>query len=258
MNSVKSTHFPYNNSNNNRDNVDILWNSSHLYLFNDPSDQDQTELTSFALAMLFTGRLDFHACQSKKPGKDGEYGFRKQETITDITSLISKHLEGSETIGFYPLDTQDQCYYCAIDLDDHDGKIPQSDNAKKLSRFLLDNNLPVLVEKITSHDSYHIWIPIIPTKTHTVYKFVRQLLHDAGVKGDAYPKQKSIINCHKSCGDFLTLPLGINSEKIGTSVFVEPRTLEPVGLVFVEKVIRLRDVAGPRAMMDKPPPEDAV
>ena len=125
---------------------------------------------------------------------------------TDIPSLIEKHLEGSEVIGFYPFDAQDQCYYCAIDLDDHDG--PQSDNAMKLSQFLLDHNLPVIVEKLTSHDSYHIWIPIIPTKTHTVYKFVRQVLHDAGVKGDAYPKQKSICNCHKSCGDFLTITSG--------------------------------------------------
>lgn len=245
MKSQRSPQFPY-NRNDNRENVDILGNSHILYLFNDPSNDDELEWTSFALNMLFTGRLDCHACQSKKPGKDGEYSFRKTETTTDVPSLIAKHLDGSETIGFYPFDDQDQCYYCAIDLDDHDGKTPQYDNAKKLSKFLLDNNLPVLVEKITSHDSYHIWIPIIPTKTHAVYKFVRQILHDAGVKGDAYPKQKSIGNCYKSCGDFLMLPLGIDSENVGTSVFVDPRTLEPIGLVYVDKVIRLRDVAEPR------------
>ena len=255
MNSQKSTHFPYINSNYNRENVDILGNSHILYLFNDPSDHDQTEFTSFALSMLFTGRLDCHVCQSKNPGKVGEYSFRKQETITDIPSLIEKHLEGSEVIGFYPFDAQDLCYYCAIDLDDYNG--PQSDNAMKLSNFLLDHNLPVIVEKLTSHDSYHIWIPIIPTKTHTVYKFVRQVLHDAGLKGDAYPKQKSISTCHTgSCGDFLALPLGINSDKIGISEFIDPRTLEPVGLVLVDKVVRLRDVAEPRTVMDKPPPED--
>ena len=126
----------------------------------------------------------------------------------------------------------------------------------KLSHFLLDHNLPVIVEKMTSHDSYHIWIPIIPTKTHTVYKFVRQVLHDAGVKGDAYPKQKSIYNCHKSCGDFLTLPLGINSEKIGISEFIDPRTLEPVGLAIVDKVVRLRDAPESETKMNKPPPEE--
>ena len=184
MNSQKSTHFPYNNSNYNRENVDILGNSHILYLFNDPNNNDELEFTSFALSMLFTGRLDCHACQSKNPGKDGKYSFRKQETTPDIPSLIEKHLEGSEVIGFYPFDAQDLCYYCAIDLDDHNGKTPQDDNAMKLSHFLLDHNLPVIVEKVTFHDSYHIWIPIIPTETHTVYKFVRQILHDAGVKGE--------------------------------------------------------------------------
>ena len=228
-----------------------------MYLYNDPSDHNELESTSFALTMLFTGRLDCHACQSQKPGKGGGYGFRKQETTTDIPSLITTHLEGSETIGFYPFDTQDQCYYCAVDLDDRNGEKSQCDNAMKLSHFLLDNNLPVLVEKITFHDSYHIWIPIIPTKTHTVYKFVRQLLHDAGIKGaDAYPKQKSISNCHKSCGDFLIFPLGINSEKIGLSVFVDPWTFEPVELVYVDKVIRLRDAPKSKIEMNKPPPEE--
>jgi hypothetical protein len=89
-----------------------------------------------------------------------------------------------------------------------------------------------------------------------VYKFVRQILHDAGVKGNAYPKQKSISNCHKSCGDFLTLPMGINSEKVWMSAFLDPRTLEPIGLVFVDKVVRLRDVPDSKTEIDRPPPEE--
>lgn len=258
MNSQKSTLFPHNDDTYDRVFDDIFRNSNSLYLYNDPRDDEELASTFFALIMLFTGRLDCHACQSKKPGKDGEYGFRKQETTTDILSLIARHLGWSETIGFYPFDDQDQCYYCAIDLDDQNGKTPQYNNAMKLSKFLLDNNLPVLVEKLASHDSYHIWIPIIPTKTHTVYKFVRQVLHDAGVKGDAYPKQKSISNCHKgTCGDFLTLPLGINREKIGSSVFVDPRSLEPAGLVLIDKVVRLREAPESKAVKNEQQPEEA-
>ena len=88
-----------------------------MLLHNNPSCPDDLEATSLALIMLFAGRLDCHSCQSKNPGKDGEYGFRKKETTTDIPSLIMKHLNGSETIGFYPFDTQDMCYYCAIDVE---------------------------------------------------------------------------------------------------------------------------------------------
>ena len=248
-NSQKNIHFPYKYGIYYRENVDFLGNSDVLSLHNQPGNQDELEATSFAMAMLFAGRLDCHACQSKNPGKDGEYGFRRTETTTDIPSLIMEHLNGSETIGFYPFDTEDQCYYCAIDT-------LERDNAMKISQFLLDNNLPVLVEKLASPESYHIWIPIIPTKTHTVYKFVRQILHDARVKdADVYPGQKSIDSCHKgSCGDFLMLPLGIDQEKNRISEFVDPRTFEPVDLVLVEKVIRLREAPEPKTAI--PPAEE--
>jgi hypothetical protein len=249
MNSQKSTHFPYNNNHVNRENVDFLGTSNLLRMYNDPCDDDKLELTSLALTMLFTGRFDCHACQSKKQGRNGNYGFRKEETTSDIPSLIMRHLNGSKTIGFYPFDTEDLCYYCAIGT--------RRDNAKKIVEFLLSNNLPVLVEKLVSSNSYHIWIPIIPAKTHTVYRFVRQLLHDAGVKGvDAYPKQKSIGACNKSCGDFLILPLGIDQEKNRISEFVDPMTFEPVESVYVQKVIRFRDMPDSKTEMNKPPPEE--
>jgi hypothetical protein len=184
-NSQKSTQFPYGN-NNNRENVDFLWNSGTLSLYHDLNDHDNLWSTSFAMAMLFAGRLDCYACQSKNPGKDGECSFRKKEITTDMQSLIMTHLNGSETIGFYPFDADDQCYYCAFD-------IQERDNAMKLAHFMLDNNLPVLVEKLVSSESYHIWIPIIPTKTLTVHKFGKQLLHDAGVKGaNIYPRQNQL------------------------------------------------------------------
>ncbi len=235
-NSGKSIHFPYIYNTYNRGNVDFLGNSDALSLYNHPCNNGELEATSSAMATLFAGRLDCHACKGKNPGKDGEYGSRRTETTTDLRSLIKMHLNGSETIGFYPFDTEDLCYYCAIDT-------LERDNAMKISHFLLDNCLPVLVEKLASPGSYHIWIPIIPAKTHTVYKFARQLLHDAGVKDvDVYPCQKSIDSCHKgSCGDLLMLPLGIDQEKNRMSEFVDPRTFEPVDLVIVEKVIRLRE-----------------
>jgi hypothetical protein len=250
MNSQKSTHFPYNNNHVNRENVDFLGTSNSLHMYNDPCDDDKLESTSFALAMLFTGRLDCHACQSKNPGKNEEYGFRKKETTTDMPSLIKMHLNGSETIGFYPFDTEDQCYYCAMD-------IQQRDDAMKMAYFLLDNDLPVLVEKLASSDSYHIWVPNIPAKTHTVYKFERQLLHDAGIKGaDAYPKQKSISTCHRCCGDFLILPLGIDKEKNRISEFVDPQTFEPIEFVEVEKVICLRGIPESKIEVDEHPIEE--
>jgi hypothetical protein len=235
-NSEKSTQFYY-ILDVNRENVDFLWNSESLSLFNHPRDENEMEATSYGMAMLFGGRQDCYACQSRNPGKNGKMGFRKKKTSINIACLITGHLKGFKTIGFYPFDAEDQCYYCAID-------VQERDEAMKLSNFLLDNDLPVLVEKLVSADSYHIWIPIIPIKTLSVYKFSRQILHDAGVKGaDVYPRQRSINSCHNgSCGDFLMLPLGIYQEKNRISEFIDPRSFETVDRVDVEKVVSLREV----------------
>jgi hypothetical protein len=240
-NSQESIQFPYNNNNDYRENVDIFGNSESLSLYNSPGNPDELEATSFASRMLFAGRSDCYSGRSKKPGKDGEYGFRKKDIATDVPGIIKGHLNGSETIGFYPFDTDDQCYYNAFD-------IKERDNAMKLAHFMLDNGLPVLVEKMVSPESYHIRVPIIPTKTLTVYKFGKQLLHDAGVKGaDVYPRQKSISSCHKgSCGDFMMLPLGIDKEKNRISVFIDPRTFEPVDSVDIDKVIAFEKHQNPK------------
>jgi len=89
-----------------------------------------------------------------------------------------------------------------------------------------------------------------------VYKFGKQLHHDAGVKGAKhYPGQKSIDSCHKgSCGDFLMLPLGIDHEKNRISEFIDPRTFEPVDRVDVDKVIRLREAPESKTVIQ--PEED--
>jgi hypothetical protein len=246
----KSTHSHYNI---NSGNVNIFRNTEAVRLYNNPGNQDESESTSFGLAMLFIGRSDYHARQSKWPDWDGKYGYRKQETRGNIPDLLTMHLSGAETFGFYPFDALDTCYYCAIDLDNHSGDTPQRDNVMRLSHFLLDNGLPVIVEKSGSADSYHVWVPIMPTKTYTAHKFVRQLLHDAGIEGaEAYPKQKSIRTCDKGCGNFLKTPLGINRKNNVKSTFIDPWTFEPVAFIEVDKVVSLREVPETKSVKNKP------
>lgn len=233
----------------NRENVDFLWNSDSLSLYNHPSNEEEFEATSFGMAMLFMGRQDCYASQSKIPGKDGRRGFRKKDITIDVLSLITGHLNGSETIGFYPFDTEDQCYYCAVNN-------LRREVAMKLSQFLLDNSLPVLVEQMASNDAYHIWIPIVPTKTRTVRKFGKQLLHDAEIEGAmVYPRQKSINSCHKSSGDFLMLPLGMDQENVRLSEFVDPVTFEPVESVRVKEAVRFREMSESKTSMKSPEDE---
>lgn len=216
------------------------WNSRILVLSNTPHEDVRS--SSFAFSILFAGRQDFHARKSKKPGKDEEHRFRKTETTTDIQTLIKAHLERDETIGFYPIDDNDICHYCAVVFSDQKGDESPRNNALKLSNYLVEEGLPVLVEMVHSSDMYRIWISIIPTKTLTVYKFVRQLVHDAGVNSaKVYPQQKSINSCHSSLGDYLVLPMG-SSESSDSSEFIDPISFRPTASVSVDKVIRFREI----------------
>ncbi len=193
------------------------------------------------MCMMFAGRTD---CYARQTAKDG--GFRKTAAEMDLPNLIMQHLQGSHVIAFYPFDAKDLCYYCAVD-------VPQRDAAMKLSQFLRNNSLPVLVEELATRDAYRIWIPIIPTKTRTVHKFAKQLLHDAEIEGAVvYPRQKSIDSCHKSCGDFLGLPLGMDQRNAKLSEFIDPATFEPVGSVVIKDVLRFREAPECKTTMQSP------
>ena len=244
-NSEKSTHIPYTN-NDDREDVDNWWNSDSLTLHNHISSRDELEETSTAMTIMFAGRTD---CYARQTGKDR--GLRKTTAAMDMPNLIMQHLQGSHVIAFYPFDAKDLCYYCAVD-------VPQREAAMKLSQFLRDNSLPVLVEKLATRDAYHIWIPIIPAKTRTVHKFAKQLLHDAEIEGCVvYPRQKSIDSCHKSCGDFLGLPLGMDQENAKLSEFIDPITFEPVGSVVIKEVLRFREAPECKTTMQSPADESA-
>ena len=239
-NSEKSTHIPCTNEDD-REDVDNWWNSDKLTLHNHISSRDELEETSYAMCMMFAGRTD---CYARQTAKDG--GFRKTAAEMDLPNLIMQHLQGSHVIAFYPFDAKDLCYYCAVD-------VPQRDAAMKLSQFLRNNSLPVLVEELATRDAYRIWIPIIPTKTRTVHKFAKQLLHDAEIEGAVvYPRQKSIDSCHKSCGDFLGLPLGMDQRNAKLSEFIDPATFEPVGSVVIKDVLRFREAPECKTTMQSP------
>jgi hypothetical protein len=69
-----------------------------------------------------------------------------------------------------------------------------------------------------------------------------------------YPKQKSITACHRSCGDFLVLPLGMDQEKARLSEFVDPGTFEAVESVVVTEVVRFREASAAKTMI---PPDES-
>jgi hypothetical protein len=212
-----------------------------------------------ALATLFVTRVDKVGIQSKRPNYKGKFGYCTEAPKKPFKDVLEDHLFETETIALPPFDPEDNCYFCAVDFDDHDGNSPQSENVKKLTAFLKERNLPCIVVKSGSNDGYHVFIPIVPVKTLLAYKFVRQLVKDAGLddlKPELFPRQKSSNSSKGGYGTQIKLPLGFNRKAGKKSVVVDPYTLEPVEFVEVTRAVKLRDL--PEPVEKKAPVEKKV
>jgi len=219
-----------------------------LRLHNRPKSGEEFEQNYFALATLFVTRVDKCGLQWKRPNYKGEFGYYTGAPRKSFKDLLEDHLFGTETIAMPPFDPYDNCYYCAVDFDDHDGDTPQSENVKKLTGFLKERGLPCVVVESGSNDGYHVVVPIIPVKTLVAHKFIRQLVKDAGLgdlKLEKFPKQKSSSSAKGGYGSQIKVPLGINWKVGKKSVVVDPLTLGQVDFVEVSHAVKLRDLPEP-------------
>lgn len=215
----------------------------HLRLFNSAQTGEELDKTLLALTLLFVTRRDKCGFQWKQPNAKGEFGYTTRAPREPIEKLILQHLNGEETIAMPPFDRNDTCYFGAIDFDDHDGTTPQSENVKKFTGFLKERELPCIVVKSGSNDGYHVFVPVVPTKTKIVFQFIKQLVNDADLKSiERYPRQKSVISKKGEIGygNQIKLPLAFNWKAGRRSKIVDPYSLEPVRCVEVTHAVRLR------------------
>ena len=96
-----------------------------------------------------------------------------------------------------------------------------------------------------SPDSYHVYIPILPTPIEIVHEFLKTVLAElkktypnlnwSGT--EVFPKQS---NKDRTLGNALKLPLAINN-KTGKRADLLGADLEPVDVIFITTVAELRD-----------------
>ena len=215
----------------------VRFSDGPLRLYNFPKTIDEFDQTFFALASLFVTRVDKCGLQWKCPGSRGKFGYYTGAPSGPFQDLMEKHLFHEETIALPPFDPYDNCYYCALDFDDHAGETPQSENVLRLTGFLKDCGLPCIAVKSGSNDGYHVFIPLVPTKTLIVHKFLKQIVKDSGLEDskeiERYPKQKSCRSTKGGYGNQIKIPLGFNWKAGRKSVVVDQNTLEPVDFVEV-------------------------
>ncbi|MCJ7443742.1 MAG: hypothetical protein MUO26_04290, partial [Methanotrichaceae archaeon] len=162
---------------------------------NNRDTPEKLEETLLALG-LFISRTDKCGLQWHQPNAAGEWGYFVGSPSWEFSDLMRMHLGGKETLCLPPFNLEDICYFCAVDFDDHLGYMPQGENVMKFSQFLYSKGIPHIVVRSGTNDGYHVFIPLEPAKTFVAWKFIRQLIKDAGLgkvkEIETYPKQKSV------------------------------------------------------------------
>lgn len=195
---------------------------------------------------LFRGREDVHAqrwestkgtsgyapaCGNEwKPGichkprvKCGECNQRQLLPVTD--QVIYDHLSGKQTVGIYPLLTDDSCCFLAVDFDEDNWR----EDAKGFMRSCHALSIPAALEISRSGNGAHAWIFFaepVPARaarqlgaaliSHTCER-TRQL--SLASYDRLFPNQDSMPK--GGFGNLIALPLQKRPRELGHSVFVD-------------------------------------
>ncbi|HVC86623.1 MAG TPA: DEAD/DEAH box helicase family protein [Gaiellaceae bacterium] len=190
---------------------------------------------------LFRGRDDVYALrwESTRTGKSGyapataegwsRHGPKTYLPISD--EAIARHLRGRESIGVYPLLADDTCWFLACDLD---GATWQLD-ALALLEVCDEYGVPVALERSRSGAGGHVWVFFTAPVAASVARRLGALLLRAAMsrRGELdlasydrlFPNQDFLPA--KGFGNLIALPLQGRCRAVGTSVFLDPATLEP-------------------------------
>jgi hypothetical protein len=158
---------------------------------------------------------------------------------------MKKMLSGDVAVATYPLGQDNLTTQCAFDFDNHDGNTPALPRLRVAKYFIEEVlGLQAIPESTGSPDSYHLWIPIVPTPPAIVHDFLKAVLAElkkeypdlAWHGTEVFPKTK---NKNRALGIPLKLSLSINN-KSGKRSEILGDDLEPVDAVYITKLAELQ------------------
>jgi len=190
---------------------------------------------------LFSGREDVYAVrwESASTGKTGYapataggWGRQGPKSYLPLSDeAIEQHLRGRQSIGVYPLLTDDTCWLLTCDLD---GRTWQLD-ALALLEACEAHGVPAALERSRSGSGGHVWVFFAALVAASAARRLGALLLRAAMtqRGELdlasydrlFPNQDLLPA--KGFGNLIALPLQGRCRARGTSVFLDPATLEP-------------------------------
>lgn len=213
------------------------------------AQQEQIEL----FRSLFKGREDVFAVRWEKENKSGympayfydpymhrahkikggtfqNYTNKKHLPFTDAE--LSKHLEGQQLVGIYPLLKDNTSWFIVADFD----KANWLEECKQFQSVCNEKGIPAYLERSRSGKGGHVWIFFdTPYPAIRSRKIIISLLEKVGVfsifdKSSSFdrlfPNQDFLSG--KGFGNLIALPLFKITLEQGNSCFIDPETSEPI------------------------------
>jgi superfamily II DNA or RNA helicase len=192
---------------------------------------------------MFAGRDDVFALrwQNDRTGKSGwspavvggwsnsKRPDRSYEPFTDV--VIERHLAGEVAAGLYPLSRDDRCRLLACDFDGGSWAL----DAMAYLDACRAAGLPAVLERSRSGDGGHVWIffsgPVAAADARKVGAAMLRRAMTARAEIDLasydrlFPSQD--VMPKGSFGNLIALPLQGDCRRRGTTVFLDPSTLDP-------------------------------
>ena len=202
---------------------------------------------------LFKGREDIYATRWEKGNKNGyspaytfdPYSYKmhrmKGGTFQNYTNKqyqilsdeqITKHLQGEQLIGLYPLLKDNTSWFIAADFD----KNNWLEECKSFIQVCTSKNIPAYLERSRSGKGGHVWVFF--EQNYSAFKsrkIFKALLEEAGVFSQfdksssfdrLFPNQDYLSG--KGFGNLIALPLNKITWDNGNSCFINPQTLLPI------------------------------
>lgn len=205
-----------------------------------------TEQKVMLFSSLFQGRDDIHAIRwENKQGRSGysvacanewQQGLcdkpkvkcgecRNRAYLPLNKQAIYDHLSGKNTIGLYPLSSNDQCRLLAVDFDKSDWQQAVTAFRQVCSAW----DIPFAIERSRSGNGAHVWFffdQAIAAKDARRFGFAlldKAMEHHAGLSFESYdrlfPNQDRLPA--GGFGNLIALPLQRGPRKTGNSEFID-------------------------------------
>jgi len=191
------------------------------------------------------GIMDWRAIHSARAGERKRVA-RKTRVLLPLTpDAIRKHLTGKQTIGIYPLQPDETCWFLAVDFDKKSWMADVAVFLETCRQF----RVPAVLERSRSGNGAHVWMffdrPVLAADARRLgcglLTRTMERRHEIGL--DSYdrlfPSQDTMPK--GGFGNLIALPLQKGPREQGNSVFLND-LFEPYGdqWKFLESVQRIK------------------